>query len=71
MEKTCDNCIYSNATPCCPPCYNWEECLENNRKFFEPNLFCKIKEKIKKTLDKSLQVCYNIIVPRENKKERK
>ena len=52
MEKTCDNCIYSNATPCCPPCYNWEDCLENNRKFFEPNLFCKIKEKIKKTLDK-------------------
>lgn len=52
MEKICDNCIYCEGPPCCPPCLHWEECFENNREMFEPTLFCKLEEKIKKLLTK-------------------
>ena len=40
-EKTCENCVYCECCPCLPPCLEWEECLHNNWKMFEPTLFCK------------------------------
>ena len=52
IEKTCGNCIHCECCPCLPPCLDWEECLQNNYKMFEPTLFCKIINFFKKILDK-------------------
>ena len=50
IEKTCGNCIHCECCPCLPPCLDWEECLQENYKMFEPTLFCKIINFFKKHL---------------------
>ena len=52
IEKCCYNCAYCNANPAIEPCPQWEECLSQHYKFFEPNFISKFRHKVDNVFSK-------------------